>query len=88
MPKETILTMNGCGVCEDLKDNGMCKSEVCIAVGYGALATLKLGNIARSTIQARKLKKLRQISTMRGGPQGRSVSTNVQSNYLSTMSMA
>ena len=60
-----------------------------IAVGYGALATLKLGNLARSTIQARKLKKLRQISIQRGGsPQGRSIGSNTQSNYLSTMSMA
>ena len=32
MPKETILTMKDCAVCEDLKDKGMCKTEECIDV--------------------------------------------------------
>ena len=59
-----------------------------LAVGYGAIATLKLGNLARSTIQARKLKKLRQIASSRGGQvQGRSIAPGT-SNSISTMSLA
>ncbi len=59
-----------------------------LAVGYGAIATLKLGNLARSTIQARKLKKLRQISIQRGGPSANRQIAGSTQGYISTMSMA
>ena len=38
-----------------------------IAVSFGAIATLKLANVARNTIALRKLKKLRELSIVRGG---------------------
>ena len=37
-----------------------------LAASYGALATLKLGNVARATISARKMKKLREVALKRG----------------------
>lgn len=37
-----------------------------LAASYGALATLKLGNVARQTISARKMKKLREVALKRG----------------------
>lgn len=60
-----------------------------IAVGYGAIATLKLGNVARGTISARKLKKLRSLTVSRGGGHvaSRSIAP-VHSNTITTMSMA
>jgi len=61
-----------------------------MAVGYGAIATLKLGNIARSTITGRKLKKLKEISLMRGAGQVMSVASAARgtSPKFSQMSFA
>lgn len=61
-----------------------------LAVGYGAIATLKLGNLARSTISGRKLKKLRQISISRGmgQSQNRSIAQSSNISNMTTMSLA
>lgn len=40
-----------------------------MAVGYGAIATLKLGNLARATITGRKFKKMKEIQLQRGSGQ-------------------
>ena len=40
-----------------------------MAVGFGTIATLKLGNAARRAIAGRKMKQLRQVALSRGGAQ-------------------
>lgn len=58
-----------------------------IAVGFGAIATLKLANVARNTIAVKKLKKLRELSISRGGGISQKGVTPM-TNTISTMSMA
>lgn len=61
-----------------------------IAVGFGAIATLKLANVARNTIALKKLKKLRELSIVRGGARGiagKGFSPAI-SNRITTMSIA
>ncbi len=39
------------------------------AVGFGAIATLRLGNVARAALAGRKMKNLRQVALGRGSSQ-------------------
>lgn len=32
MAKDKVLVWDGCGVCKEMKDNGMCKKNECIEV--------------------------------------------------------
>ena len=60
-----------------------------MSVGYGTIATLKLGNLARATITGRKLKKLRQIQLKRGGGMAPNLASSaLGSPKFSTMSFA
>lgn len=60
-----------------------------MAVGFGTIATLKLGGVARASLSARKLKKLRQGGLSRGSVSPGSVSHGISSAYkATTMSLA
>ena len=60
-----------------------------MAVGFGTIATLKLGGVARASLSARKLKKLRQGGLSRGSVSPGSASHGISSAYkATTMSLA
>lgn len=60
-----------------------------MAVGFGTIATLKLGGVARASLSARKLKKLRQGGLSRGSVSPGSASHSISSAYkATTMSLA
>lgn len=60
-----------------------------MAVGYGTIATLKIGNVIRATIQGKKLKKLKEISLMRGSGQVLTMNKGqISSPKFTTMSFA
>lgn len=59
-----------------------------LAVGFGAIATLKLANVARNTIAIKKLKKLRELSISRGGAVATKGINPAVANRITTMSIA
>ncbi len=69
---QTILPLVGvaAGIGLSLtKNNAMRVVGNDMAVGFGTIATLKLGNVARAALAGRKMKNLRQVALGRGSSQ-------------------
>ena len=62
-----------------------------MAVGFGTIATLRLGNVARAALAGRKMKNLRQVALGHGSSQiiqSRGISAPSTSYIATTMSLA
>jgi len=74
------------------KNNAMRVIGNDMAVGFGTIATLKLGNVARAALAGRKMKNLRQVALSRGSGQvvqSRGISAPSAAGYkATTMSLA